>query len=242
MYFRCLKSHHMKTQKLRHFFIALSLLITLSFSAVAQTHDIKINASNALLFEIMGAYEYGLNDNMSVSLFGGYNYGLPVYAQDEYDRQFQKFMHFGYIGPEFRYYVSPRKGCDGFFFGGYMRYKTGYVDTWLSQSGTLKQNAPQYPYYPNGYYYYEGLTKQDFNKLAIGFTLGGKWVVNKGFIIGVFGGFGRNLFANYSDIPELIDPIYFEGDEYHYIERSVWDSRYWDFRFGFNLGWRLNMN
>ena len=186
--------------------------------------DIKLNVSNAIIYELNVMYEYTLSDNMSISAFGGYVYGLP---------EIEETVKYLYIGAEFRYYVSPKLGADGFYFGGYTRYKNGYSKGHIEESGILLDGG--------GYNYNEQKLDVDFNKLAFGFSLGSKWVTRSGFVFGFFGGLGRNLYADYKESSDYSsrEHLYVPGTYQANVVKSSLDSRYWDWRMGFNIGFRI---
>ena len=121
----------------------------------------------------------------------------------------------------------------GFFLGLYMRYNSGQASSSVYESGYLTGSNM----YESLYTDYE----EDFNALAIGFMLGSKWVTKQGFVFGFFGGFGRNIFSNFDEYEgkgphyQLFDP----DSYYYYVERYGAINQFWDWRIGFNIGWRL---
>jgi hypothetical protein len=201
--------------------LTLVLASALSFSMHAQ-HDVKINITNVFLYEANINYEYILNDYATIGGLGGYVYDFPDVSDPN---------KYWYVGPEFRYYVSPKNGADRFFIGLYSRFKSGSAYVNFNESG-LASDGSQYLYY-----YQED--KTDYTKLAIGFTLGGKWINRNGLVYGVFGGVGRNLFASYDESSFDSHESEYDPNSYFTSTSSNRDNRYWDFRIGFNVGWRF---
>lgn len=202
---------------------ALLVVFTcLSIAGFAQ-HEVKLNVPNALLYEFNVSYEYGLRDNLSLGAFTGYVYGFPDQSND---------TRFFYLGPEVRYYVSERNGLDRFYFGFYSRLKTGYTQARFNESG-FNSNTGEYLNFSQS-------EQQDYFKVAVGFTIGGKWITRDGFVFGVFGGIGRNLIANYDETAFVSHADQFDPNDYYTDTYTAdIDSPYWDFRVGFNLGWRF---
>jgi hypothetical protein len=203
--------------------LLLSLLVSLAANRAFAQQEIYLNVSNAILYEINLGYEKALNDNLALGGFGGYVYGFP----DQY-----LATKFWYIGPEVRYYVSPKYGADRFFFGFYSRIKSGFAETEFYESGYSIQNGQ--------YLSISNTQNQDYFKLAVGFTLGAKWVTRKNLTYGVFAGFGRNLVASYDETSFSTNEDLFQPETYYTsYYRSDLDSEFWDVRVGFNLGWRF---
>ncbi len=203
----------------------LKLLVIAAFltlSGFAQ-HDIKLNITNVFLYEFNVNYEYLLNEYATLGGFGGYAYGFP--GVEEPNKYF-------YVGPEFRYYVSPKNGADRFFIGLYSRVKVGSSYLTQTENGTPIND-------PFGYLSYYQTEEVDYFKLGLGVSLGGKWVTKTGFVYGVFGGIGRNVVSNYDETAFVNHESEFNPDSYYKDTYSDYDTQYWDFRIGFNVGWRL---
>jgi hypothetical protein len=200
----------------------IALLVLFNIRVAAQ-QEVYLNVSNALLYEFNMGYEHGLSDYVSIVGFGGYVYGFPDQSQE---------TKFWYLGPEVRYYASPKNGADRFYFGFYMRAKSGFAETEFYEGG----EDPQTGYYESSYSY----QNQDYFKLAVGFTVGAKWITRNNLTYGLFAGFGRNLIADYDETNFQGNPDdYTPGSYYSGYYRSDLDSEYWDLRVGFNLGWRF---
>lgn len=199
----------------------LILCFTASFSMFAQ-QDLQINISNIFIYEANVSYDYALNDFVSVGAFGGYAYGLPD------NQTANKYL---YLGPEVRFYVSPKNGADRFYVGFYSRASSGNAQVSFEESGFSIIDG----YYTTNYQ----SDRVDYFKLAMGFTLGSKWVTESGFTFGVFGGLGRNLIHNYDETSFNSHPGLFQPGTYSTSISNNNDSKYWDFRIGFNVGWRF---
>lgn len=201
--------------------IGVALFTTVALSASAQ-HDVKFNFSNALLYEINLSYEYLLSDYATIGAFGGYAYDFPDVANPN---------TYAYFGPEFRYYVSPKNGADRFFIGAYASYKAGNATLQLEESGRDINQEP--------IWFWEE-SRAHYTKAVFGLTVGSKWVVKDAFVVGVFGGFGRNLHFQYNDDDFVSHENMFVPDSYKTsVDMLGNSSRYWDFRVGVNIGWRL---
>jgi len=192
-----------------------------SFLGYAQ-QDLKFNISNVFIYEANISYEKSLNDFLTLGGFAGFAYGLP--DNDEANK-------YVYLGPELRYYVAPKNGADQFFVGVYSRAVSGNALITFEESGLSLVNG--------WYDYYYQTERVNYFKLALGFTLGSKWVTKNGFVYGVFGGLGRNIIHAYDETSFEPHTKYFQLDTYSSSIRNENDSKYWDFRIGFNVGWRF---
>ena len=93
------------------------VLAVLSLQKINAQQELTFNFSNFLFYETNINYEYLLKENMGLMLSTGYVYGLPDVAEPN------KFF---YVGLEYRIYVAPKRGGDGFFIGASSRYKNGF--------------------------------------------------------------------------------------------------------------------
>ncbi|SHK49771.1 hypothetical protein SAMN04488028_105208 [Reichenbachiella agariperforans] len=209
----------------KHLYTLLLVLTmtTISHWASAQ-HDFQINLSNLILYEINVNYEFlELNENTTLGAFGGYVYGFP----DQDDHRYY------YFGPELRFYPFPIKGADLFFIGIYSRYKNGYTDMEITENGYNSAN--------NESFYNSEIVQSDYQKVAVGFNLGMKWVTDSNIIFGFNTALGRNAYFHYetpqyqSSIKNQSDSDSYNKDEY--IDSN--DSKYWDFRIGVHVGYRF---
>ncbi|MCB0495736.1 MAG: DUF3575 domain-containing protein [Cyclobacteriaceae bacterium] len=137
-------------------FILLAL-IALSLSAKAQ-FEAKINPFSILWGSIDVAAEYGFSDNFGIDL-------APTIAFDKQtldDVEYKSTRAGVVVNP--RYYFSPNKGLDKFYFGGYLKY----------MSGAYKS---------------DGVIGWKNERFAGGFNIGYKIVAESGFLFDIaFGG------------------------------------------------------
>ena len=201
--------------------IAFFLLLTIG-PARAQS-DVQINLSNLLIYETELSYEKVLSDYVTFGGMVGYVYDFPGISYP---------VNYFYIGPEFRYYVAPKYGADRFFVGAYMRYKDGYHTAVFEENGQT----------PNGEWkYYDQMAKFEYSKLAVGFTIGSKWMAKTGFLYGGYIGVGRILYSDYSPQSDVTshEDEFTPETYYSYTYSYSNDSEYWDFRVGFMIGYRI---
>ncbi|UXP31902.1 DUF3575 domain-containing protein [Reichenbachiella agarivorans] len=210
---------------MRHLkYIGISLLLLFAYTQKANAQqDIQINFSNLIFYEINVNHEFAtLGDEVSLGVFGGYVYGFP--EQDNH--------RYYYFGPELRIYPFATNGTDGFFVGIYGRYKNGYTRRTLEENG--------YTLISNDYIENKDSENIDFQKVAFGINMGFKWVTRSNLLIGFNMALGRNAYYNYEDdFPNSIKHQV-TSDSYHSsIDGNNIDSQYWDFRVGFNIGYRF---
>lgn len=210
-----------KRNKIKAFF---AVLCGLSLQLAWAQHEVRLNFSNLIFYELHAEYEYIFQQNKSVTLFTGYVYGFPDAAQPN------KYF---YIGPEYRVYVSRKKAASGFYFGFYMRYKTGYYPTTQNERGNDINN-------PNNSLTISTDGNMDYTKLVAGVSMGAKWVAPIGFTYGFFVGGGVNIRSDYTFNKQVSHADLFTEESYRYSYSSTqWDSDYWDLRFGIMVGWRF---
>ncbi|PIB35845.1 hypothetical protein BFP72_10795 [Reichenbachiella sp. 5M10] len=213
----------MNNSSLKYLGVSILLFLASRPQASAQ-QDFQINLSNLIFYEANMNYEFlSFDGNATLGAFGGYVYGFPGNNEDQ---------QYYYVGPELRFYPFPNRGADGFFLGLYSRYKNGYKTQTITESGytsggdRLNENTE---------------LKVDYEKLAFGFNLGMKWVTRSNVILSFNTGLGRIAYYDYhtptfqSSIENLVDPITYEV----YTDDNTIDSKYWDFRIGFNIGYRF---
>ena len=174
--------------------IPLLLLSIHTFSQETETkkksHEVKLNAFNTLIFKSLeGSYEYLINKESSAGI------SLMVNLNDEFNEGPESAETFA-ITPYYRRFFS-RKYAWGFFMEAFGMY-----------------NKQQYDYYENNHsstgndsYIYNSIDKET-NNFALGISIGGKFVSQKGFAFEFYGGIGRNLFTsdsryNYEFVPRL---------------------------------------
>ena len=181
----------------------------LSLNLNAQT-ELSLNISNLLINEANFVLEKGVQENLSIGVFASYVYGLPP------TDNIQFLNNNFYFGPEVRYYVSPKNGLDLFFIGLYLK----------EAIGTVNLNDNYYDYY--GIPPTNSGTSMTYSKLAFGLNIGSKWITRNNITYGMNFGIGRNLYSSYSN--EALRDYYFD-------QNTI--AKYFDFRFGFNIGFRF---
>ena len=137
-------------------------------------------------FLILGAFEVSYERTLSDESAIGVSLFLP------FDND---------VSDEIKYTISPYYR---FYFG--EKYAAGFFVEGFAMLNSTNRNID---------FFFEE-DEDDFRTdLALGFSVGGKWVTKKGFSIELFGGIGRNLFNN-------------DGADYEIIGRG-----------GVNLGYRF---
>lgn len=129
-------------------------------------HEIKLNAFNLLFLEFLdGSYEYLINEESSV---GGTL--LVNFNDDELLKEYRMFSLTGYYRKFFG-----KKYAKGFFVEGFAMYNQ--FEDYLENYDPITET------YSNG----------TDTAIALGISIGGKFVTKSGFTAEIFGGLGRNL-------------------------------------------------
>lgn len=146
--------------------------------ANAQTHDVTLNLAPMAFGNYSGNYSFNFNENMSAgSVFGFQNLEI---GSGEDKVGFKGF----YIAPEYRYYFNPaRKGNDGFFAGGYMKYRNMWTTGGANTIETYDGNTTTTISYD-----------EKHRGLAMGVLAGNVWVAKSGFLFSTWLGLGYYLF------------------------------------------------
>lgn len=159
----------MRTQKA----LVLGVFLLSTVMLKAQYNEIKTNALGLILGQYSITYERVLSEETSVKM------DLQYYFPSETDIGYSALS----IVPEFRFFFSPDFDADGWFVGGYLKYR--------------------YAVQENGYYVYDPSSPianeyRDItlSGLAVGFSTGRKWVTRSGFVYEIHAGLGRFLFQN----------------------------------------------
>lgn len=156
-----------------------ALLFIVSISLFAQENEIKrnelkINMSNLIGFKWFDVtYERILNEESSIGVGTLFSLDNESEGLDEY-RTFS-------ITPYYRQFFSG-KYAEGFFV----------------EAFTMIHSRKDYSYYSNSGPY-DTLVDEKYTDLAVGISVGGKWVTKRGFVAEVYAGIGRDL-LNQSDI------------------------------------------
>lgn len=203
--------------------ILIAILIIFSVASVRAQHDVRVNAFGLFLKHYGVGYEYIINDELGTGVFINYSTGIPVpimisYVSDAGD------PHGSYsvltISPEFRFYTNPEDGADGFYFAGYLRYKSSeWVDLEYKLNGSSKIE------------YYN----LNYNGLMAGFSFGKKWMTNSGLYIESYFGVGKSIIGKETNSNYIVENDLITNG---YIDKY---SQYsgWDFRFNISLGYRI---
>ncbi len=149
-------------------------------SIFTKKHEIKIGSIKILARPIFeGTYEYIYSKDFSF----GSSILISLNSKDYYNEEFS-------LTPFARFYFQETKeyGAKGFFFEGFAKYFSGKND--------VSDN-----------YRMRGIVPQKFNSIAIGFSLGKKWINSSGFVLELLGGVGRTL-GNSEFQPDAV----FRGD------------------------------
>jgi len=158
----------------------IALFATLvSFSQEEETkkrsNEAKLNVFNALIFKSVDlTYEYLINDESAVGLSFMVNLNDEFSDGPTYNEEYA-------ITPYYRHYFSSKYAM-GFFIEAFGMFN--------------KQEIDEYYYYYDDYIEEPETIPGQSNNFALGFSLGGKFVSNKGFVFEFFGGIGRNLFTS----------------------------------------------
>lgn len=156
-----------------------ALLFIISISLFAQENEskqneLKINMSNLIGFKWFDvSYEHLLNEEASVGVGTLFSLDNESEGLDEY-RTFS-------ITPYYRQFFSS-KYAEGFFV----------------EAFTMLHSGKEYDYNYDPYVN-ENRTETKYTDLAVGISVGGKWVTKRGFVAEVYAGIGRDL-LNQSDI------------------------------------------
>jgi len=140
-------------------------------------HELKLNATNLIIFSYLdGAYERLINEESSfgVSLLFGFSDDALL---DDEQRTFS-------ITPYYRQYFS-KKYAKGFFVEGFAMLNSGDESILITD---LNGNV---------------LEDGSYTDLALGISVGGKFVTKRGFVVDLYLGIGRNL-LNTDFAPELV--------------------------------------
>ena len=151
----------------------------------AQGDEIHLNFSNLIFSEATGEYNHRLTEDLIISAFGGYHYGLPYSENSGYNR-------FTHIGPEIKLLIKyPSITNENIFIGLYGRYLNGQAKSGSYDSFETRD------YYP----------VSDYQKISVGISAGVRWALKESFLIGSYVGLERFVYSQY-DNPEYFDVGY----------------------------------
>ncbi|MCF6296616.1 MAG: DUF3575 domain-containing protein [Flavobacteriaceae bacterium] len=173
---------------MKKFLTFILLFVTfISFSQETEkyekSHELKINALSLIFFKSIDvSYEYLLDEESSIGI------SFLVNLNDEYNDG-PNYNETIAITPYYRHFFSKRYAW-GFFVEGFGMYNAQKIEDY------------DYDSIIGGSTYLDKRT----SNFALGVTLGGKFVSEKGFIFEFFGGIGRNLFTSDSRYNSEIVP------------------------------------
>ncbi|MDY7394151.1 DUF3575 domain-containing protein [Aureibaculum sp. 2210JD6-5] len=164
---------------MKNFFpIVFVLFSTIAFAQQddipVKKHELKANAFNIILFKSVDfSYEYLINEESSIGASLLFNLlDTDNYYEDDGPYYFEKFA----FTPYYRRYFSSKYAW-GFF---------------LEAFGMFNRQEDYEDYYDSNNSNLEGTS----NNVALGISLGGKFVSSKGFVFEFFGGAGRNVYQS----------------------------------------------
>ena len=171
-------------------FLLLLLVSCFSFSQEEENtkhHEVKINLFNAIIFKSADfTYEYLIDSESSVGVSIFFN------LHEAHDTSLENGLVYNEefaLTPYYRHYFSSKYAW-GFFMEAFGMYNVqkdfdGYYDNDTDQTVFVDGTS---------------------NNMALGISLGGKFVSRKGFVFEFFGGFGRNLFQSNDDVGTELVP------------------------------------
>ena len=156
-----------------------TLLFIASFSLFSQENEskqneLKINMSNLIGFKWLDVgYERIINEESS------FGFGTLVSLDDKIDGldEYRTFSITSY----YRQFFS-NKYAQGFFVEAFTMLHSGKYENYYSNSGA-----------------YDTVVEEKYTDLAVGISVGAKWVTKRGFVAEIYAGIGRDL-LNQSDI------------------------------------------
>ena len=143
-----------------------------------MNNELKLNMSNLIGFKWLDVgYERILNEESSIGFGTLVSLDTSIDGLDEY-RTFS-------LTPYYRHFFS-NKYAQGFFVEAFTMIHSGKFDDY---------------YYDDYYYdnYDPSLKDHKYTDLAVGISVGGKWVTRRGFVAEIYAGIGRDMLDN-SDI------------------------------------------
>ena len=157
-----------------------------------KDNEIKINA----VFLLVGAFEASYERNLSETSSVGISMLIP-FDEENFDTDLNY-----YVSPYYRIFFG-KKYASGFFLEGF-----GMVSSYDDRNSFFTGNE----FDPTLV-----TTEETFTNVALGFGLGGKWVIKNGFVFELTSGIGRNIINNSRD-----------NQDFQFVGK-----------FGFNLGYRF---
>lgn len=154
------------------------VLIATSFSSFAQNensrNELKLNMSNLIGFKWLDVgYERILNEESSIG-FG------TLISLDHSSEGLDEYRTFS-LTPYYRHFFSD-KYAQGFFVEAFTMIHSGSNDYFYDDIGQTS-----------------GYTEDKYTDLAVGVSVGAKWVTQRGFVAEIYAGIGRDM-LNQSEI------------------------------------------
>tara|TARA_R110002050_G_scaffold110892_1_gene223537 strand:- start:25911 stop:26462 length:552 start_codon:yes stop_codon:yes gene_type:complete len=169
-------------------FSLVIVLVFTSFSAIIAQEDaeslqgkdeIKLNVFNLIAFKFVDASYERLIDEES-------SFGLGVLLNAGGDDDIFDYYRKLSVTPYYRRYFS--KGyAKGFFVEGFGMLNSGEEDYYIYNENTQESQE----------------TNETYTDVALGISIGGKFVSRRGFVAEIYGGIGRNFF-NTEFSPEVV--------------------------------------
>ena len=163
--------------------ILTALLLIISISLFAQQdnfqdspkqNELKLNMSNLIGFKWLDiGYERVINEEATFGVSTLFSLDSESEGVDEY-RTFS-------LTPYYRHFFS-NKYAAGFFVEAFTMLHSGKDEYYYSNNGP-----------------YDSYVEEKYTDLAVGISVGGKWVSNRGFVAEIYAGIGRDM-LNKSDI------------------------------------------
>ncbi|MDP1725176.1 MAG: DUF3575 domain-containing protein [Bacteroidota bacterium] len=187
-------------------------------SANAQTHDISLNLAPIAFSNYSGNYFFNLTDKTAVGGVIGYQ-NLEMTSTSSFSTTPLKYTYGGfYLAPEGRYYFNPSDANDGYFIGGYLKFRSmgtsGNALSGLDIDGTYKE--------------YDSRN----TGISLGLTSGRMFVTDFGLTISTWAGIGYYLYDKETFTNN------FKPDPTFSLDTNLPSL---DFRVGINVGYRIGM-
>lgn len=160
---------------MKNLFLAIFFTLTV-FSLFAQenslkNNELKINMSNLIGFKWLDlGYEHILNEESSIGL------GL-LFNLDNLNRDLNEYRTFS-LTPYYRHFFS-NKFAQGFFVEAFTMIHSGKDEVYYSNNGP-----------------YDSFSEKKYTDLAVGISVGAKWVTYRGFVAEIYAGIGRDMLDN----------------------------------------------
>ncbi len=161
--------------------LILTVALTVAISSKAQHIELKTNPIGLLFSTVPVSLEYVVNDDIGLEATAAYSYSKGDFFEGTSEAS-------GLVlAGLFKYYFNPEKGGDRFYAFPYVRY----VNRKFTFSNTNTT----------------GDVEATWNAFGAGFGIGYKWVSEKGILLDIGGGLGKNFTGEFT----YNDPDYSES-------------------------------